>query len=698
MRALRTRIFRVLIFAVLFMITGIGAVIGYAQIGLWSTQTGVPIEFNHDGVLRDYRIHVPSSLPEGTDVPLVLCFHGGGSNSRVASVMGLSQIADREGFIVVYPNAINKHWNDGRESPMFAEQDKKTDDVEFVLKIIERVRNEHAIDADRIFATGLSNGGFMSQRLAIEKPDVFAGVAVVIATMGEPISKRFAPQSPVSVMYLNGTEDPLAPYQGGPVGKGLGQRLNQVDGESEAPRGRAISTDEAVRLWRERNQLREEPRVTRLNDVDEKDGSRIEHRLWSGGERGTAVALYKVIGGGHGLPGGRQYLPVRVIGRVNQDVQGMELVWDFFKNHAREPIKNSTDSSAGVKEPTHKTNGELYFPGRTEWETVDLATAGCEERRLDSALDLAGSKHSKGVVVLYRGRILAEKYWDGWRRDQQHPAYSVSKSFVSSLVGIAIDDGEIEGVDQPASDFLSEWKSSPKHQAISLHDLLSMSGGLQGGKGNFIRGVLSQNERRFATRLPVQHDPGTHWDYHQSGYMLLHSILEEATGKSLSQYSQDKLFDRIGMQNTEWATKRFNRSQATFLRTTPRDAARYGLLVLANGNWDGEQVIDSEWLTTATRPANPRLNPSYGYLWWLNGGDWFWYPLVEQKQQREIFPGCPSDAFAALGKDDQKIYIVPSLDLVVTRFGDAADSTSPALTGFDATFLGAICESLGYRE
>lgn len=345
-----------------------------------------------------------------------------------------------------------------------------------------------------------------------------------------------------------------------------------------------------------------------------------------------------------------------------------------------------TQTNDSPKEP-------LYFPTDGDWKTVRFEDARCDSDGIESALRLAGEKRSKGVVILWRGQVLAEQYWDGWNPTDPHPAYSVSKSFVSSLVGIAIADGEIESVNQPAADFLSEWRSSSSHGQITIHDLLSMSCGLQGGRANFLRGLLSQNERRFATSLPLEHTPGTHWDYHQSGYTLLHSILEEATGESLQQYTRDKLFDRIGMRHTKWATKRFNRRQTTFLRTTPRDAARYGLLVLADGEWDGDQVIDSSWLSRATRPANPELNPSYGYLWWLNGGDWFWFPLVDQKQSRSIFPGCPEDAFAALGKDDQKIYVVPSLELVVTRFGEAAKGSTPALSEFDAKFLGAICGS-----
>ncbi|QDS89508.1 Esterase PHB depolymerase [Rosistilla ulvae] len=334
---------RMLRFAIIGVVIAVGGMVGYAQFGLRAAQTGVSATFEHQGRPREYRLHVPEGLEPGDPVPLLVCLHGGGSNSRVASAMGFSKLADRKKFIVAYPNAIEKHWNDGRDSPMFADQDDKVDDVDFIMKIVQRIRRSHSIDANRIFATGVSNGGFMTQRLAMEKPETFSAVAVCIATMGEAISQRFDPALPVSVLYLNGTEDPLVPYDGGPVGKGLGPRLNRVAGNPIAPRGLAISTDDAVQLWVERNKTASEPTVKKLADKNQEDRSYIEYYHWDGGQRGTVVGLYKVVGGGHALPGGRQYYPVKVIGRPNQDAQGPELVWDFLIQHPRQPKPSSTE-------------------------------------------------------------------------------------------------------------------------------------------------------------------------------------------------------------------------------------------------------------------------------------------------------------------------------------------------------------------
>ncbi|WP_158231035.1 alpha/beta hydrolase family esterase [Rhodopirellula bahusiensis] len=341
----KSMFFRIAFSAIAVTIVSLVSISGFAQFRLRARATGTSVSFQHDGKEREYRIHVPGNLPDDSEVPLVVCFHGGGGNSRMASMMGLTPVSDREGFIAVYPNAIDKHWNDGRDSPMFAEHDQAIDDAAFVMELIERVCNEHPIDRDRIFATGISNGGFMTQRLAIEHSETFAAVAVVIATMGEPLSKRFKPESPVSILYMNGTKDRLVPYDGGPVVKPLMNRFNRVEGHEDAPRGRGISTDDAVAKWVAHNQTKRDPKIEFVPDIDDEDGSHIESSLWEGGKRGTAVMLHKVVGGGHGIPGGSQYMPERLIGKSNQDVNGFDLIWDFFQKHAREPAKAGSDAT-----------------------------------------------------------------------------------------------------------------------------------------------------------------------------------------------------------------------------------------------------------------------------------------------------------------------------------------------------------------
>jgi len=337
----------------------------------------------------------------------------------------------------------------------------------------------------------------------------------------------------------------------------------------------------------------------------------------------------------------------------------------------------------------------LYFPTQEPepWQTVTPEQAGADPERIEQALTYAKEHGSKGVVILYRGRILAERYWAGHDKTTPHPAYSASKSITSTLVGMAIQDQHLTGVDQPVAEVITEWHGSKDHEPITIHHLLSLTPGLEGGRKVFFKGLVSRDERAFVTALPVTHKPGSQWEYHNSAYRLLLPLIEEATGESLPDYTEKKLLKPLGMTHTTWATKRRAEDQYTFLNTTPRDAARYGLLILATGQWHDRQLISRDWIERATKPANPEVNPSYGYLWWLNGGDHFYLPLRPVKRRGMIFPDCPPDTIAALGKDDQKIYVVPSLQLVVTRFGDAADKTSPAVSAFDNEFLGMICDS-----
>lgn len=352
--------------------------------------------------------------------------------------------------------------------------------------------------------------------------------------------------------------------------------------------------------------------------------------------------------------------------------------------------------SSGVSQAEEVSPQKWFFPSAGTWERVEAIATVADEQRLQSALDFAERKNSKGVVVLWRGKILAERYWDGADEGTVHPAYSLTKSLVATLVGMAVEDGAIRSVDQPAADFLPEWKGSEAHEAITVGDLLSMTSGLEGGKRIFVRGLLARNARAFGTGLDLAHRPGTRWEYHNAAYRLLFPILEEATGEGLEAYTERKLLRPLGMDSTRWEKKQrlLHPDQHTFMTMSPRDAARYGHFVLAGGNWDGCQLVGREWIERATRPAYPGVHPSYGYLWWLNGGRFHYTPLDPAKQSGPIFPGSPDDAFAALGKDDQNLYVVPGLDLVVARFGDAADPKSAAISEFDAELLRRVVSAM----
>ncbi|MFK5920560.1 MAG: PHB depolymerase family esterase [Verrucomicrobiota bacterium] len=291
--------------------------------------------FEHDGIQRAYRIHLPSSYDGNKPLPLLFCFHGGGGNAEVASVMGFTPVSEKEGFIVVYPEGLNKHWNDGRNSKKFAAQDAKTDDVAFVSALLVSLQKKYKIDAQRIYTTGASNGGFFSQRLALEASDIFAAAAIMIATLPKPFEANFRPLQPISILYMNGTADPFVPYKGGPITPEFFPIQRKLNPNKDYQRGECSSTSKSIELWCAYNGVNKKPVVEALADKDPDDACTVEVSTWSGGQAGTSVVLYRIKGGGHTIPGGSSYLPERIIGKVCKDFDGIGAVWEFLEKQRR---------------------------------------------------------------------------------------------------------------------------------------------------------------------------------------------------------------------------------------------------------------------------------------------------------------------------------------------------------------------------
>ena len=322
--------------------------------------TGEAQTIFYDGLERDFRIHVPNQISPTLSV--VIFLHGRFGTAAQASKLGLTETADKHGFIVVYPDGINMHWNDGRKSCPFLKRDKDVDDVGFVAALTKQIAQQYQISSDRCFLFGLSNGGFMCQRLAAERPELFAAMGMIGAAMLQSKVADFSPPLPVSMIFFNGTDDPIVPYSGGELTPGFfsnwkknRQRNKLRNTNSNSPvdsvgmlsnwkqhrkkkqdSDPCASTESTVRLWLERNGLESESLdFRRMVDTKNDDGCHIERHLWTQGEMGTAVALYKIVGGGHNLPGMKPYLPKCTIGKTNQDIDGWEIAWQFFDNHGR---------------------------------------------------------------------------------------------------------------------------------------------------------------------------------------------------------------------------------------------------------------------------------------------------------------------------------------------------------------------------
>lgn len=275
-------------------------------------------QIEHGGRRRSYRLLVPEAIDTDQTYPLVLALHGGGGDGeRMCSLKGgIQELAADERFFVLCPSGVDRHWNDGREIDRWQAHAERIDDVGFLVSLVEMMVKVRPVDPERVYVTGMSNGGKMSFRLACETQGVFAAGAAVIASL--PTDLRCEPAGPISIMIMNGTEDPLVPWEGGQV-NAFGQPLGGIH-----------STPDTVAFWIDHNQCDPRPERTRFEDRETSDGSRVSIERYSGCSRGELVEIVTVYGGGHTWPGGIQYLPEFLIGRTNRDVHAGDLIWDFF--------------------------------------------------------------------------------------------------------------------------------------------------------------------------------------------------------------------------------------------------------------------------------------------------------------------------------------------------------------------------------
>ncbi len=281
------------------------------------------VAFSHNGLERKYLLYSPPLKPTHTGRrPLLLVLHGGGGTNR--GMIWLTQerfneLADRDGFFVVYPQGIDKSWNDGRPDKISGAHRKGIDDVGFFEALIEHLIARHPIDSARVFVTGISNGGLMSFRLGCSLPDKIRAIAPVTAQIPAAIESLCRFESAVSLAVFNGTEDPLVPYDGGQISV-LWKK-----------RGEVLSTDETIRIWRTKNRCISQAITTQLPNIAA-DGTRVTRIEYSRCNGDSKVVLYRIEGGGHTWPDGRQYLSKRRIGRTTRDINGCDAIWEFFRS------------------------------------------------------------------------------------------------------------------------------------------------------------------------------------------------------------------------------------------------------------------------------------------------------------------------------------------------------------------------------
>lgn len=274
----------------------------------------------HGGMERTYHVIVPKQYDPDKKVPLVIAMHGGGGTGEgfVDFVPGQFQReADRRGWLVVLPDGVNKGWVDGRDAT--ADERRGVDDVAFLGAMLDQLQADYAIDEKRIYSTGISNGGFMSIRLALDMSDRIAAVAPVTANLQKALEHK-KPSRPIPILFINGTEDRLVPYDGGFVTV-LGNK-----------RGEILSTYDSAVAFGTFNGCKEERKTVMLPDWAKRDGTRVH--VHSGKGCTAPVVVYRVEGGGHTWPGGTQYLPKAIVGRVSRDFNATRHIFAFFDRHS----------------------------------------------------------------------------------------------------------------------------------------------------------------------------------------------------------------------------------------------------------------------------------------------------------------------------------------------------------------------------
>jgi CubicO group peptidase (beta-lactamase class C family) len=320
---------------------------------------------------------------------------------------------------------------------------------------------------------------------------------------------------------------------------------------------------------------------------------------------------------------------------------------------------------------------DLDFPSETQaWQTVSAAEAGWSHDGLQTTLEVAQGELSTGLVVLWRGRILAEGYWkladelpevapgalEIFRamqlgaNDAGHPIEDVAstqKSVTALLTLMAARRGLLQ-IDDAVTKYLgSGWSKAPadREAGITIRHLLEMTSG------------LGENLEYLTT-------PDETWYYNNAAYHRLMPLLEAVSGESINELTRSWLTAPLGMNDTRWIDRKFIHPGAPLgLATTARDLARFGLLVLAQGRWAEQgQLVEADNIAELIHPAQ-KLNPSYGLLWWLNGQPHFTRPLESEPSAGPLFHSAPADLVAAMGTFQRRVYVVPSLDLVVARMG-----------------------------
>lgn len=321
-----------------------------------------------------------------------------------------------------------------------------------------------------------------------------------------------------------------------------------------------------------------------------------------------------------------------------------------------------TGQAAGQEAPKDSAAAPDYFP-TAGWRTTTPEAQGIDSETLAEALGAYKDHNLHSLVVVRNGYLVAEAYNKDYTADKLQELHSATKSVTSALTGIALSEKKLSGLETKASQFFPELASDPKKANMRVGHLLYMASGLDWNNENeqaSLELMDSPDWLRYILSKPARSEPGTVFHYSNGDAHLMSGILQKATGQTLLDYAKPRLFEPLGITNTDWKKDPQGYSIGAWaLSLTARDMAKVGLLYLNKGVWDGKPVlppgwVDSSWEQNATQKFNDGTVGGYGYFWWTK-------PLAPDAAGAQ----WKQDVYFAAGSGGQRIYIVPGMKLIV---------------------------------
>ena len=335
----------------------------------------------------------------------------------------------------------------------------------------------------------------------------------------------------------------------------------------------------------------------------------------------------------------------------------------------------SETGKSGVPPEVAPIPTETYFPPisrANEWETISMETLGWNEDQVSNLYFFLENNNTDAFIILKDGRIVIEKYFGDFKSDDNHAWNSAGKNLTAMLTGIAQEEEYLKITDSTSTYLGEGWSSMPIEQElnITIKNQLTMTTGLDYTVDDIFCTDLEC--------LSYLNDPSTFWYYHNAPYTLLDDVIANATDTDFNSYFSEKIKEPIGMQGL-FIKVGYN----NVFFSSARSMARFGILNLNQGNWDGTSILSDQSYFNAMTNSSQDLNLSYGYLYWLNGKSSFRLPSTVEEFTGSLIPNAPADMYAGLGLNDQKLYMVPSLDLVVVRLGSASNEELLGPSNFD---------------